>query len=67
MLSSQCVVCGQVLSNEAMVPSKTNNHFTTNHPGLQSKNADYFQRLLQSNAQQSKIFQKEMTYPKKHN
>ena len=58
MPSPLCVVCDQKLSNEAMVPIKMNRHFTTNHPSLQTKNSDYFQRLLQSNAKQSKLFQK---------
>ena len=56
-----CAVCGQALSNEAMVPSKMNRDFTTNHSSLQSKNVDYFQRLLQSNAKLSKVFQQEVT------
>lgn len=52
------VVCGQMLSNEAMVPSKMKRHLTTNHPSLQTKNVDYFQLLLQSKARQSQLFKK---------
>ena len=48
-----------------MVPSKINRHFTTNHPSLQSENAHYFQKLLQSNAKQSRISQKEVTVSEK--
>ena len=63
--SPLCVVCGQVLANESMVPTKMNRHFTTNHPSLQSKNVDYFKRLLQSNAKQSKIFKNAVTVSNK--
>ena len=48
--SPLCIVCGQTLSNEGMVSSKMKGHLTTNQPNLLSKNADCFQRLLESNA-----------------
>ena len=35
------------------VPSRMKRHLTTKHPNLQTKNVDYFQRLLESNARQS--------------
>ena len=60
-----CVVCGQTLSNEAMVPSKLNRHFTTKHPSLQNESVKYFERLLQSNTNQSKLFQKIMAVSEK--
>ena len=60
-----CVVCSQKLSNEAMVPSKLKRHFITNHSNLQTKTIEYFQRLLQANAIQSKLFQKAMTVSEK--
>ena len=63
--SPLCVGCGQTLSNEAMVPSKMKRHLTTNHPNLQTKNVDYFQRLLESNARQSQLFKKTVTVSEK--
>ena len=61
MSSPLCVVSGQVLANDSMVPTKMNRHFTTNHPSLQSKIIDYFKRLLQSNAKERKIFKNAVT------
>ena len=56
-----CVVCGQKFSIEAMVPSKLKRHCITNHSDLQTKTIVYFQRLLQANSRQRKLFQKAMT------
>jgi len=65
--SPLCVVCGQKLSNEAMVPSKLKRHFITNHSSLQTKTIVYFQRLLQANWRQSKYFRKQRLYEKGFN
>jgi len=54
-------VCGQKLPNEAMVPTKLRRHVITNHSILQTKTMVYFQRLLQANSRQRKLFQKAMT------
>ena len=63
--SPLCVVCGQTLSNAAMVPSKMRRHLITNHPSLQTKNIDYFQRLSEINATQSQLFKKVITVSEK--
>jgi len=54
-------VCGQKLPNEAMVPSKLKRHVITNHSNSLTKTMVYFQRLLQANSRQKKLFQKAMT------
>ena len=48
------------LVNTAMVPSKLKRHFTTNHSHLFHKTTDYFKRLLESQVQQSKVFEKKV-------
>jgi len=54
-------VCGQKLPNEAMVLSKLKRHVITNHSNPQTETMVYFQRLLQANSRQRKLFQKAMT------
>jgi len=54
-------VCGQKLPDEAMVPTKLRRHVITNHSNLHTKTMVYFQRLLQANSRQRKLFQKAMT------
>jgi hypothetical protein len=48
-----------------MVPQKLKRHFTTNHSHLLHKTTDYFKRLLESQVQQSKIFEKKVTVSEK--
>ena len=40
----QCVVCGEVLSNEALKPSKLSRHSQTKHKDFISKPIKFFQR-----------------------
>lgn len=54
----QCLVCGEKLSNECMVPSKLKRHFTSKHGHLLNKDKTYFSRLLSSNVKQSKQLEK---------
>lgn len=56
-----CIVCGKKLANTAMVPIKLKRHFTSNHSNLSKKNVDYFQRLLKSQNNQSRVFEKTVT------
>jgi len=50
-----CVVCGEKLSNECMVPSKLNRHLTTKHSHLEKKDKAYFSRLLSSQVKEAKV------------
>ena len=56
-----CIICGEKMSNEGMVPSKLQRHFTTKHSQLQNKNLNYFQRLLEQQSKQKTFFQKKLT------
>ena len=46
------------MSNKGMVPSKLKRHFTTKHSHLQNENLDNFQRLLEQQSKQKKLFSK---------
>jgi hypothetical protein len=51
--------------NTVMVPSKLKWHFATNHSHLLHKTTDYFKHLLESQVQQSKVFEKKVTVSEK--
>lgn len=57
----KCIVCGLVLSNEAMVPSKLLRHFSTKHDHLSKKTPEYFKDLIRLQEKQSKSFVKKYT------
>lgn len=46
--------CGEKLSNNAMVPSKSKRHFTLMHPSLALKDANLF-RLVEQNKNNAKF------------
>lgn len=48
----QCIICGEQLSNESMVPSKLNRHLYSNHPSYANKDRQYLKRRLEHNKKQ---------------
>ena len=49
----KCVVCGEKLANQAMVPSKLKRHLHTKHSHLCEKPIEYFKRLIADQTRQS--------------
>lgn len=54
----RCLICGEELSNEAMVPSKLKRHLITKHSFAAEKPVDYFKRLLSNQRAQASTFTK---------
>lgn len=50
-----CIVCGDLLSNEAMKPSKLLRHSKAKHPGLKDKPLEYFERKKREHEGQKKF------------
>lgn len=61
----ECVICGEQLSNEAMVPSKLNRHLITNHPSCVKKDIQFFQRRLDQNKKQKQFMKSAVTVSEK--
>ena len=55
-----CLVCGDKLLNESMVPNKLKRHFTSKHSHLSEKPVEYFIQLSKSLKKQSTTFTKRM-------
>jgi len=53
-----CVICGDVLSNEAMVPSKMQRHLQSKHQNHIGKNKTHFKRMLDGQQKQAQVFVK---------
>ncbi|GFU26049.1 SCAN domain-containing protein 3 [Nephila pilipes] len=51
----QCIICGDQLSNESMVPSKLKRHLYSSHPSCTNKDKQYFKRCLEQNKKQKKF------------
>ncbi|CAI6345195.1 unnamed protein product [Macrosiphum euphorbiae] len=45
LVQPQCVVCGELLTNENLKPSKLKRHLDTKHPNLKEKPIEYFESL----------------------
>lgn len=61
----QCIVCGEKLSNESMVPSKLKRHLSSKHSHLLGKDKNYFSRLLSSEEKQAKTMVRRATISEK--
>ena len=55
-----CLVCGDTLANESMVPNKLKRHFTSKHSHLSEKPVEYFTELSKLTKKQSALFTKRM-------
>ena len=56
----QCLVCGDILANESMVPNKLQRHFSLKHSNLSTKPVEYFIELSKSRKKQFTTFIKRM-------
>ncbi|GFS77663.1 zinc finger BED domain-containing protein 5 [Nephila pilipes] len=64
-LRPQCIICGDQLSNESMVPSKLKRHLYSSHPSCANKDKQYFKRCLEQNKKQKKFMKSAVTVSEK--
>ena len=57
----QCVICGEKLSNESMIPSKMKRHLHSKYSHLSGKNEAYFQKILSSEMKEAKCMTRTTT------
>ncbi|GFS79736.1 zinc finger BED domain-containing protein 5 [Nephila pilipes] len=60
----QCIICGDQLSNESMVPSKLKRHLYSSHPSCANKDK-YFKKCLEQNKKQKKFMKSVVTVSEK--
>ena len=60
-----CVLCGEQLANQAMVPSKLIRHLKTKHSTYSGKDKDFFQRILSQNKKQKHFVKSTFTVSEK--
>ena len=60
-----CVVCGEQLGNQAMVPSKLIRHLKTKHSTYSGKDKDFFQRIWSQNKKQKQFMKSTFTVTEK--
>ena len=63
-LTAQCVECAQILSNEALKPSKLQRHLDSKHPEVAIQPKEYFERKRKSLQKQQGILTKFTTQSK---
>lgn len=61
----ECMICGDKLSNESMVPSKLKRHFSSKHGHMKDKSIEYFERMLSNYKKTGKTFTKSVTVPER--
>ncbi|GFT35546.1 protein FAM200B, partial [Nephila pilipes] len=61
----QCIICGDQLSNESMVPSKLKRHLYSSYPSCSNKDKQYFKRCLEQNKKQKKFMKSAVTVSEK--
>lgn len=58
LVQPQCVVCGELLANESLKPSKLKRYLDTKHPNLKEKPIEYFESLKPNFHKNQKIIKK---------